>query len=185
MKLPSGPFSCIVADPPWPYAGRGPASSREHRPNSFGAAPSSLERYGSISIPALKALDPQVKEKAHLYLWTTNSFLCEAHEVARAWGFDPKTLLTWGKIKPDGTPSMKTGHYFRGATEHILFATRGNLRLSGEGCEPTLFLSRRLPHSVKPEWLYGLCEERSPGPRLEMFARKQRPGWTSWGDEVP
>jgi N6-adenosine-specific RNA methylase IME4 len=39
-----------------------------------------------------------VDDSAHLYLWTTNAFLCEAHDVARAWGFNPKTLLTWGKV---------------------------------------------------------------------------------------
>jgi len=176
-------FRCIVADPPWPYSGRGPASSKEHRPNSYGAAPSSVERYGKMSMDELKAMQIPAHESAHLFLWTTNGFICEAHELARAWGFQPKTVVTWGKLKPDGTPSMKTGYYFRGATEHCLFATRGNLRLTG-GPFPTLYLSRRLPHSVKPEWFYALCEECSPGPYLELFARRPRLNWTVWGNEV-
>jgi N6-adenosine-specific RNA methylase IME4 len=121
---------------------------------------------------------------AHLYLWTTNAFMREAHDLAEAWGFKVKTCLTWGKVKADGTASMKTGYYFRGATEHCLFCVRGSLRLQGMQGRPTLFLSRRLPHSVKPEWLYALCEECSPGPRLELFARRARPGWTVWGNEV-
>ena len=185
IVIPDGGFKTIIAAPPWPYTGRGPASSKEHRPNSYGAAPSSAERYGSMSMAELKGLPvAEVAQKqGHLYLWTTNGFLCEAHDLARAWGFVPKTVLTWGKLKADGTPSMKTGYYYRGATEHILFATRGNLRLQGEA-RPTLYLSRRLPHSVKPDWFYDLVESASPGPYLELFARRNRDNFTVWGNEV-
>jgi N6-adenosine-specific RNA methylase IME4 len=126
-----------------------------------------------------------VDDTAHLYLWTTNSFLVEAHEVARAWGFEPKTLVTWGKMKPDGTPSMKTGFYFRGATEHFLFCVRGAMRLNKGACRPTLYLSERLAHSRKPDWFYRLVEDASPAPRLELFARRGRVGWATWGNEVP
>lgn len=133
----------------------------------------------AIDVPIITAAD------AHLYLWTTNSFLVEAHDVAHAWGFEPKTLLSWVKVKvkDDGTPSMKTGFYYRSATEHILFCVRGRLRLQGP-CRPTAYLHARMPHSVKPDLLYELIEEQSPGPYLELFARRQRDGWDRWGDEV-
>jgi N6-adenosine-specific RNA methylase IME4 len=29
-----------------------------------------------------------------------------------------------------------------------------------------------------------MVEAVSPGPRLELFARRARPGWTVWGNEV-
>jgi N6-adenosine-specific RNA methylase IME4 len=128
-----------------------------------------------------------VAPAAHLYLWTTNSFLVEAHEVARAWGFVPKTLITWGKIKKgqkDFEPSMKTGYWYRSATEHVLFAVRGKLRLQVSEGLPTLFLHERLPHSVKPESFQDLVEKASPGPYLEMFARRPRPGWSVFGNQV-
>ena len=140
-----------------------------------------------MSIDQLKALPIKacIEPKAHLYLWTTNSFLVEAHEIARAWGFMPKTLLTWVKIKDAvrQEPSMKTGFYCRSATEHILFAVRGKLRLSGP-LRPTAYLLPRLPHSVKPPFFYYLIEEQSPGPYLELFARRSRPHWDSWGNQV-
>ena len=179
-------FRTVVADPPWPYGIRGPASSKEHRPNSHGAATSSVERYGAMSIKDLCALPVEelAAENSHLYLWTTNSFMVEAHEIARAWGYEPKTILTWAKMKADGTPSMKTGFYFRGSTEHCLFAVRGSQRLNGRIVKPTLYESERLPHSVKPEWFYRLVEECSPGPYLELFARRKRSGWAAWGNEV-
>lgn len=180
-------YRTIVADPPWPYNSPGGqlTSSPQHRPNSFGTgAPDSRKRYGAISIPDLCALRPPADENAHLYLWTTNSFMVEAHEVARAWGFAPKTICTWGKVKPDGSPSMKTGNYFRGATEHVVFCVRGKLPFPTDRPTPTLWLWPRLPHSVKPDAFYDLVESLSPGPYLELFARRQRLGWDTWGNEA-
>ena len=39
-------------------------------------------------------------------------------------------------------------------------------------------------HSHKPEEQYAIIERCSPGPYLELFARRKRPGWHSWGNEV-
>lgn len=176
----------IVADPPWPYSGSIAGASPEHRPNSYSTATnraSSKIRYGAMSLEELFAIRPEAGGKAHLYVWTTNSFIESAHELARAWGFKPKTVLTWGKVKPDGTPSMKMGTWFRGATEHIVFAVRGSLKLQCDEALPTFYLWPRLPHSVKPDAFYDLVEKASPGPYLELFARRARFGWDYWGDE--
>jgi N6-adenosine-specific RNA methylase IME4 len=136
------------------------------------------------SLCALPVADLSAPQ-AHLYLWTTNSFMEEAYAVARAWGFKPKTVLTWVKTQKDSpaTPSMKMGWYFRSATEHILFAVRGKSRTLGAP-EPTAFLARREPHSVKPQMFFDLAQRQSPGPYLEMFARRERQGWSRWGTEV-
>jgi N6-adenosine-specific RNA methylase IME4 len=40
-------------------------------------------------------------------------------------------------------------------------------------------------HSKKPDELYDMIEQCSPGPFLELFARSVRQGWTQWGDEFP
>jgi N6-adenosine-specific RNA methylase IME4 len=118
------------------------------------------------------------------YLWTTNAFIAEAHEVARAWGFEPKTLLTWVKLKRDRPEvSIKIGYWYRLATEHIVFGVRGRQRLLGPAV-PTAFLLPRFPHSEKPEFFYKLIEAQSPARYLELFARRLRPGWASWGNEI-
>ncbi len=39
-------------------------------------------------------------------------------------------------------------------------------------------------HSQKPEAFQDLVETVSPGPYLEMFARRQRLGWDTWGNEA-
>jgi N6-adenosine-specific RNA methylase IME4 len=39
-------------------------------------------------------------------------------------------------------------------------------------------------HSRKPEHFQDLVEQVSPGPYLELFARRHRLGWDVWGDQV-
>lgn len=185
----SPPYTTICADPPWPYADAG----REHstltksiKVDGSVARGVQIASYGVMTMDDLKAMpvaDVAAKD-AHLYLWTTNSFMVEAHELARAWGFAPKTILTWVKTHQadPGRVSMKTGYYFRGATEHVIFAVRGSLRLQTTDGLPTAFLWPRIgKHSVKPGGFYDLVEQASPAPYLELFARNQRLGWDGWG----
>jgi N6-adenosine-specific RNA methylase IME4 len=138
-----------------------------------------------MEIDALCALAPPAADHAHLYLWFTNTFAVEAHTIAKAWGFRPMTILTWTKTRQaDGQPSMKMGYYFRGATEHILFGVRGSLRLQTKEALPTGYLWPRTGHSVKPTAFYELVEKASPADYLELFARRARSGWTTWGNEM-
>jgi N6-adenosine-specific RNA methylase IME4 len=39
-------------------------------------------------------------------------------------------------------------------------------------------------HSRKPDAALDLIERVSPGPYLELFARRQRLGWSTWGNEA-
>jgi N6-adenosine-specific RNA methylase IME4 len=139
-----------------------------------------------MSMDEIKSLVIPAADNAHLYLWTTNAFMEEAHQVARAWRFKPKTILTWVKVHQDDPErvSRRMGYYFRGATEHILFCVRGSLPLNDHTL-PTAYLWPRIgKHSQKPEQFYDLVERASPGPYLEMFARRRRLGWDAWGNEV-
>lgn len=182
-------YRTIVADPPWEYKTPGQiGKTLAHRPNRdkgfsrFGAG--SVARYGAMSLDELALLPvAEISEdNSHLYLWVTNGFMESAYTLARAWGFSPKTIITWTKIRSDGKPSMKMGYYYRGATEHCLFCVRGSLRLFGDA-HPTAILEPRLPHSVKPEYFYRMVETQSPTPYLEMFARRRREGWDAFGNE--
>jgi len=178
-------YRTIVADPPWPYEGE--VKGTRH-PVADGSRLSIGVQvgYATMSITELCAHRPPADDAAHLYLWTTNAFMVEAHEIAEAWGFSQKTILTWTKTH-QGDPSrvsMKTGYYFRGATEHCLFCVRGSQRLMTMEGMPTGYLWPRVgQHSVKPDAFYDLVEKASPGPYLEMFARRARFGWDYWGDE--
>lgn len=166
LALPTGVYQTIVADPPWVYE-RGDirGSAEGHYPVM------------SIEEIAALAVRPLAGSEAHLYLWVTNPHLPLVWPVLAAWGFDYKTLLTWVK------PQMGTGFYFRSATEHVIFATRGNLPLRDRGIR-NWFEAARTEHSAKPEPFYEIVERASHGPYLELFARRPRAGWTGWGDEL-
>jgi N6-adenosine-specific RNA methylase IME4 len=47
----------------------------------------------------------------------------------------------------------------------------------------TWYEAPRGEHSAKPDLFMDLIEQMSPGPYLEMFARRQRLGWDTWGNE--
>ncbi len=193
MELfPEGQYATIVADPPWPYKTPGQiGKTLEHRPNRdqglsrHGAG--SVARYGAMTLADLAELPVSniTAENSHLYLWTTNTFMESSFPLARRWGFEPKTIITWTKTRrSDGQPSMKMGYYFRGATEHVIFCVKGSLRLSGRAAPTAIFAPRDI-HSAKPETFYAMVEEQSPPAYIELFARSTRLGWHSWGNEVP
>ena len=41
-----------------------------------------------------------------------------------------------------------------------------------------------MTHSRKPDAFMDLVEQVSPGPYLELFARRQRLGWDTYGNEA-
>jgi N6-adenosine-specific RNA methylase IME4 len=182
----SGKYRTIVADPPWPYETSKTGRFAIPKPvEDIGQQGVETMGYGVMSMTDLASLRPDAADNAHLYIWTTNAFMVEAHDLARAWEFKPKTILTWTKTHHGDRSrvSMKTGYYFRGATEHCLFCVKGSLALQTKDGLPTGYLWPRLPHSVKPDAFYDLVEMASPGPYLELFARRARFGWDYYGDE--
>lgn len=192
LETTPGGWKTIVADPPWPYGNANSGTNPFMTPPKTKSGRDQIQvhhwSYQPMLLPDLEGLPVAdvVADDSHLYLWTTNAFMEEAYSVARAWGFAPKTILTWAKVKK-GTaaePSMKMGYYYRGASEHVLFCVRGSMRLQVRRGLPTWFPAGRLPHSVKPEEFYQMVEEASPGPYFEMFSRRARPGWTAWGRQV-
>lgn len=185
-------YGTITADPPWPYdtAVKG-TRALPAQPVADGSRlqnPVSAWTYDPMSLPEICALPVSdwAEKDAHLWLWTTNAFMREAYDVVDAWGFTPKTILTWGKVKKDDptTPSMKVGHYLRGATEHAILAVRGRTPKPTKAV-PTLLLTPRIQrHSQKPDEFYDVVESVSPGPYLEMFSRKSHDGWDAWGNQT-
>jgi N6-adenosine-specific RNA methylase IME4 len=166
-----GKYRTIVADPPWRYAN--------------GAIPQGGVKHQYSTLPwqdiAALPVEDYAADAAHLYLWVTNPQLIDGHpfEVMEAWGFRYVTMLTWQKLGPIGL-----GYYFRGETEHVLFGVRGKLRLRTKSAS-NHFAASKGAHSVKPDRFYELVERASPGPYLELFARRRRYGWDVMGNEAP
>ena len=172
-------FKTILADPPWRFTNRSGKMAPEHR---------RLARYSTMSMKEIMELPiaQLAAPKSHLYLWVPNALVPEGLEVMKRWGFNYKTNMIWYKIRKDGGPDGRgVGFYFRNVTEVILFGVRGSMRTGAPGRRQVNILStRKREHSRKPDELYNIIEQCSPGPHLELFARTKRAGWNQWGNEV-
>lgn len=180
MRTGGETFSTILADPPWRFQNRTGKVAPEHR---------RLSRYGTMTLDDICALPVShiAEHTAHLYLWVPNALLPDGLRVMEAWGFRYKSNIVWHKVRKDGgSDGRGVGFYFRNVTEIILFGVRGrNARtLPPARSQVNMIQSRKREHSRKPDEQYGLIEDCSPGPYLELFARGTRPGWTYWGDQA-
>lgn len=174
---PSG-FRTILADPPWRFGNRRSGMSPES-----GLRP----RYATMALADIcdMPVESIAAQDAHLYLWVPTAMLPEGLKVMEHWGFRYTTSLTWLKTRRDGEPDGSgVGFYFRNASELLLFGVRGSLRtLPAARSMTNVITARRREHSRKPMEAYHVIEQSSPGPRVELFARQERPGWAVWGDE--
>jgi len=169
--LPKGIFNVIYADPPWQYDNTGVDGAASHH-------------YQTMSIEELCALQIPSAENSVLFLWVTNPFLRDAFTVLDAWSFEYKTNIVWVKqnLKKPGA-----GFYVRGRHELLFICTKGSFTPDMSGKEPigSILFADVQEHSQKPKEVYSLIENIYPNcAYLELFARKEREGWTSWGNEL-
>lgn len=161
-------FKTILADPPWDVQQRGDRGAASH--------------YQLMSVDAIKSMPVSdlAAEDAHCWLWVTNATLRTGYDVMEAWGFSPRSPLTWIK------PRIGLGQYLRNATEHLILGTRGNAPVRFRA-QPTWMFAPLQEHSHKPEEQYAVIERISDGPYLELFARRRPPStadWSVWGNEI-
>jgi N6-adenosine-specific RNA methylase IME4 len=164
-------YTTIYADPPWSERGAGKCKRGADRHYPVLSTNAIIE-----TMQAAPCWRPA--ENAHLWLWVTNNYLPDGLRVVEEMGFRYITNVVWVKEGAFGL-----GQYVRGKHELLLFAIRGRLPALTRS-QGTVIWSPRGRHSEKPLSVYSLIESISPGPRLEMFARRERSGWHSWGNEV-
>lgn len=161
-------FKTILADPPWDVQQKGALGAASH--------------YNLMTLDAIKAMPVAdlAAADAHLWLWVTNATLRAGYDVMEAWGFTPRSPLTWIK------PRLGLGNYLRNATEHLILGTRGNAPVLFKA-QPTWMFAPLQEHSHKPEEQYAVIERISEGPYLELFARRRptsNADWSVWGNEI-
>ena len=169
MKTHQPTFGTILADPPTQLLQLGARGAEAH--------------YRLMTIAELKAMPiaDLAKPSSHLWIWTTNAALESSFDLARSWGFTPRSVLTWVK------PRLGLGVYLRNATEQLIFATRGKAPVAYKA-QPTWAFMPLGKHSEKPAEQFAIIERISPGPYLELFARRRPPSdkdWSIWGLEAP
>jgi len=168
-------YACIVADPPWSFKDSLPGPKR-------GAE----KHYDCMSVEQICGLKlPCVAPDAILFLWRVASMQEEALQVVRAWGFVPKAEIVWHKVAVSGKPQMGMGRTVRNCHETCIIATRGKYsKLISSHSELSVVTAQRRTHSEKPVEFYSLVERLCIGPRLELFARRHRPGWDCVGADL-
>lgn len=176
-------YRTIVADPPWPFSWNGGAGGAHRNPTPMA--------YDLMVLEDIKALPLRESEEiaahAHLFLWVTPELQREGEGVAtaRAWGFEPVDEIIWEK------PNIGMGVFPRHVHEPLLICRRGNLPFTGpKNIRSVQKWSQRHAgngggkvHSAKPDAALDLVEQVSPGPYVELFARRARFGWDYWGDQ--
>lgn len=170
--LPEGPFDIILADPPWRFSSNSEASPGR---NAMGHYP--CMRLSDIEAMPVREI---AAKNALLYLWTTAPFAELAFRVVRAWGFTYKSQLVWPKCR------IGTGFWVRNQHEPVYICRRGRFPCPRPAPHPSSILpGAQREHSRKPASLHEQIEAAYPGTRkLELFARSEREGWVSWGNET-
>lgn len=167
-----GRFRTVYADPPWKYGDEGAPGG------GLG------EQYSTMSVEQLEALNVGTlghPEGSHLWMWTTWPMVRERvpHRVLEAWGYRWVGEILWVK------PGLGVGRWLRPASEVLILGVKGTpslplLRDDQKG----LLEAPRGRHSAKPEEAYEIIERLSPGPYIELFARRERAQWLRWGNEA-
>jgi N6-adenosine-specific RNA methylase IME4 len=169
MNLSAQPLSekyaTVLADPPWDVQQANPRGALGH--------------YSLMPTAKIAALPARrlVAGAAHLWPWVTNASIFAGKQVMEAWGFSYRSMLTWIK------PRFSMGPYLRNQTEHLLFGIHGRAPMQFHG-QGTWLYAPVQEHSHKPEEQYAVIERCSPGPYLELFARRPRLGWHVWGNQL-
>jgi len=181
-------YRTICADPPWPVVGDSNAlfrpwcgkGGRRARDTFFPYKTQPLEWIYALPVSDLAEPD------AHLYLWVPAKLNREGIGLAtcRAWGFECVSEIVWAK------PNFGLGKFPRPQHEILLVCRRGSLpfALNDVGSvqrwqQPRGKGNQGKTHSAKPDGALDLIEQASPGPYVELFARRARFGWDYWGDE--
>ena len=169
MTLPT----VLVADPPWPFRDKLPGPMR-------GAE----KHYGLLSVEDICTFPlPDLADDCYLFLWRVASQVPEAYEVVKAWGFEHKTELVWNKRTKNGKLHFGMGWHVRASHEVCIVAVRGKPRPLVRNIRST-FSAKVGAHSEKPCKFYDTVEQLSCGPYVELFARRTRPGWECYGNEL-
>jgi len=167
-------YTVILADVPWDEEAWSMETGLERSPE---------RHYKTMSLDEIMAIpvDRIAYKDCALFFWTKANRMDSAINVIGAWGFEYKTHMVWIKDR------IGMGRWLRDKHEILCIATKGNRPPPDETVlHMSTFYATKGDHSVKPIRAHEIIESYFPdAPRIELFARKGREGWDSWGNEAP
>lgn len=169
----NGGADIILADPPWTFS-----SNSKQRP---GRNP--RRHYPCMTDEEISELPVGrwAADRSILLMWTTAPMLARSMAIPPAWGFQKYvTNLVWIKDR------IGLGFWARNRHEIVLIYTRGGFPCPRPAPFPdSVIEGQQREHSRKPDALHAAIDRVWPDARkLELFAREQREGWSSWGNET-
>ena len=183
--LPSKQYDIIYADPPWHYNGKLQFDKSSASADKIDLSKNIFISAANFKYPTLKTsqlmeipIHEIAKDDCLLFMWTSNPHLVQAIELGKAWGFDYRTVaFVWDKMVHN------PGQYTLSYCELCLVFKRGKIpRPRGARNIKQLVRSPRRKHSEKPDEVTQAIEEMFPTQeRIELFARKRKDGWATWG----
>jgi len=183
--FPKNKYKIIYADPPWSFrtwSARGKKRSPENHYNCMNLT-------DIQNLPVKDIAD----EDCSLFLWATDPLLPQAIDLMEHWGFKYKTIaFNWVKLNPKApsfcwhTEDFFTGmgYWTRANPELCLLGTKGKPARQRADIR-RLVISPRREHSRKPDVVpEKIVSLMGDLPRIELFSRQSRKGWTVWGNET-
>jgi N6-adenosine-specific RNA methylase IME4 len=162
-------YRVLCADPPWLTQSLPMGSADRHY------AQMTTERICDFELPPLA-------DDCYLFLWRVACMVPDAYRVAKAWGFTGKAEIVWIKKTSKGNRWFGLGYHTRAEHEIAILATKGKPKPKVHNIRSCFEAQHTGRHSGKPEEFYDLVERLCDGPYVELFARRQRPGWTCIGE---
>lgn len=178
-------YDVILADPPWAYAGQ---------QDKWGAAAKFYPTMTDDELLTLDVVPRLLADRGVLFMWATGPRLDFAVHLLEAWGLTYRGVaFVWVKTRKDGvTPVGAQGvrpSIVKPTTEFVLAASRvskGRPMPLGSEAVAQVVLAPKTEHSRKPDTVHDRIEQLYPtASRLELFARRHRPGWATVGFDLP
>lgn len=193
-------YRALLVDVPWQMRmwsdkGRGRCpDGADPRSQQFVA-----RHYETMPLEEVRALPVNhlAADDCILFMWAIDPMLPEAIEMGRHWGFEYRTVaFYWAKMRrvdsrrgevfsdtAERMFPMGTGYWTRANPEPCLLFVRGSPKRLSRAVRKLIVAPRR-EHSRKPDETHSRIEALCGGPYAELFARRHRPGWDCWGDQL-
>ena len=172
-------YKVIYADPPWRFKNF----------SEKGEGRNAISHYDCLTLADLKKLNiSRYADKLCTFYVGNRSNARPGFRINESFNFKTvafywaktNTKVNLNKLSAEKDFFTGLGYWTRANVEQCIMGTIGNPKRVGKDVK-RLIIDKRREHSRKPEQTYERIEKLVQGPYLELFARKTKSNWDSWG----